>query len=294
MTLTNILSVDLEDWFHICGVEGRLPASHWDSLESRVEVNTRKILDLCRAHDITATFFILGYVADRHPRLIRAIVEQGHEIAVHGYAHQRVYRMTPAHFRKDLRKAIRAITALTGCGINGFRAPEWSIRDDSLWALDILLEEGFTYDSSMAPLPIIGNPNYPRVPHQRQLAAGPLWELPPLVAPTLVGNLPIGGGWGLRVLPYRLIRNTIKALNAQGHPAVIFLHPREFDRNNPRVALPLEKRFVLEARIERTGTRLARLLQDFRFSSAAHFLDRTRKSAATHPGCHRTVANTVP
>lgn len=294
MTRTNILSVDLEDWFHICGVEGRLPATHWDSLESRVEVNARKILDLLRANDITATFFILGYVADRHPGLIRAIVEQGHEIAVHGYSHKRVYRMTPEHFRQDLRKAVRVITALTGSGVRGFRAPEWSIRDDSLWALDILLEEGFTYDSSMAPLQIIGNPNYPRIPHQRQLAAGPIWELPPLVAPTRVGNLPIGGGWGLRVLPYRMIRDTIKALNTQGHPAVIFLHPREFDHQNPRVALPLAKRFVLEARIERTAARLARLLKDFQFSSAAHFLDQARKGAATHPGGRQTVCNTVP
>jgi polysaccharide deacetylase family protein (PEP-CTERM system associated) len=280
MTITNILSIDLEDWFHICGVEARLPASRWDSLASRIDANTRKILKVLKIHNITATFFALGYVADRHPRLIRAIVDDGHEIAVHGYLHQQVYRMTPAQFRQDLRNAIRAITALTGSGLKGFRAPEWSIRDDSLWALDILLEEGFAYDSSMAPLPIIGNPDYPRIPHRRKLASGHIWELPPLVASTRLGNLPIGGGWGLRVLPYRLIRNAIRALNTQGYPAVIFLHPREFDRANPRVSLPLEKRFVLEARIQRTPTRLARLLKDFRFSSFSHFLDRAQKDAS--------------
>jgi polysaccharide deacetylase family protein (PEP-CTERM system associated) len=280
MTAMNILSIDLEDWFHICGVERHLPASRWDTLESRVDINTRMILDLLAQRQVKATFFILGYVADRHPLLIRNIAAQGHEIAAHGYSHEQVYRMTPVQFRQDLRKAVQAIAAITGKKVYGFRAPEWSIRDDSLWALDILCEEGFTYDSSMTPLPIIGNPQYPSIPHRKLLAAGPLWELPPLVARTRVGNLPIGGGWGLRVFPYRLIKKSISELNAQGHPAVIFLHPREFDRNNPRVALPLAKRFVLEACIETTAKRLMRLLDDFQFSSMAYFL---KQSPNTKP-----------
>jgi len=278
MKAFNILSVDLEDWFHICGVERHLPASRWDTLESRVDINTRLILDLLAQRQTKATFFILGYVADRHPLLIRAIADQGHEIAVHGYSHQQVYRMTPAQFRQDLRKAVRTVSAITKEKVLGFRAPEWSIRDDSLWALDILLEQGFTYDSSMTPLPIIGNPQYPSIPHRKKLATGYLWELPPLVARTRLGNLPIGGGWGLRVFPYRLITNAIKKLNAQGHPAVIFLHPREFDRNNPRVSLPWAKRFVLEACIEPTIKRLNRLLDDFQFSSMAHFLEHAPKT----------------
>jgi len=275
MTALNILSVDLEDWFHICGVERQLPASRWDTLESRVDTNTRMILDLLAQRQVQATFFILGYVADRHPLLIRTIADQGHEIAVHGYSHQQVYRMTPVQFRQDLRRAVRTIAAITGKKVNGFRAPEWSIRDDSLWALDILREEGFTYDSSMTPLPIIGNPQYPSIPHRKNLAAGHLWELPPLVARTRLGNLPIGGGWGLRVFPYRVISKAIRQLNNQGHPAVIFVHPREFDRNNPRVSLPLAKRFVLEACIEPTVKRLTRLLDDFHFSSMARFLEQS-------------------
>jgi len=279
MKPVNILSVDLEDWFHICGVERQLPCSQWHTLESRVATNTRVILDLLAQHHVRATFFVLGFVADRHPHLIRSIAAAGHDIAVHGYNHQQVYRLTPAQFRQDLRQAVGTVSAITGQAVRGFRAPEWSIRDDSLWALDILQQEGFAYDSSMTPLPIIGNPHYPHVPHRKQLARGHIWEIPPLVARTRLGNLPIGGGWGLRMFPYGLIRKAINALNAQGHPAVIYLHPREFDQNNPQVALPLIKRFVLEARIETTAKRLSRLLDDFQFASMTHFLNQI--SAAT-------------
>ena len=273
MTIFNILTIDLEDWFHICGVQPYLPAERWDALESRVVVNTHAILDILARYRVIATFFVLGYVAERHPDLIGEIAEQGHEIAVHGYRHQRVYRMSPERFRQDLRRAVRAVAPLAGQKINGFRAPEWSIRDDSLWALDILQEEGLRYDSSMAPLPIIGNPHYARTPYRRALTHGSLWELPPLVAPTPLGNLPVGGGWGLRVFPYRLIRDTIRALNDQGQPAVLFLHPREFDRHPPQASLPLLKRFVIDARIERTPKRLARLLDDFKFASIRQYLD---------------------
>jgi polysaccharide deacetylase family protein (PEP-CTERM system associated) len=273
MTSLNILTVDLEDWFHICGVEQHLPSANWDNLESRVVQNTHRILDLLAQHHVKATFFILGYIGKRHPHLIREITAQGHDIAAHGFSHQQVYRMTPDQFREDLRRAVGTLTSLTGQAVNGFRAPEWSIRDDSLWALDILLEEGFTYDSSMTPLPIIGNPNFPKTPFRKKLARGYIWEIPPLVASTRLGNLPIGGGWGLRVFPYRLIRKTIRDLNNAGHPAVIYLHPREFDRANPKVALPVLKRFVVDARIEHTDKRLMRLLNDFQFVPMMHFLN---------------------
>lgn len=272
MKPVNILTVDLEDWYHICGVAPWLPAERWPQLESRVDHTTQRILALLAARGVRATFFVLGYIADRHPALIRDIAAAGHEIALHGYGHHRVYRQTPDAFRRDLRRAAESVSRLGGQPLLGYRAPEWSIRDDSLWALDILQAEGFVYDASMAPVAIIGNPRYPRTPHRRPLVHGALWELPPLTAPTPWGNLPIGGGWGLRVFPYALIRRTIRNLNRQGHPAVVFVHPREFDRANPRVALPLEKRFVLEARIARTPRRLERLLDDFAFTTVADYL----------------------
>ncbi|MBW1680648.1 MAG: polysaccharide deacetylase family protein [Deltaproteobacteria bacterium] len=269
----NILTVDLEDWFHICGVEDLLPEESWGRLESRVEKNTRVILSILDRHGVKATFFVLGFVAEGHPELIRDIARRGHEIATHGYAHRRVYEMSPKAFREDLRKARAIIEEITGARILGYRAPEWSIRDDSIWAPGILEEEGFLYDSSMAPLPIIGNKAYPRVPHRAPGGAGVLWEFPPLVAPAPLTPLPLGGGWGLRVFPYRVIRHAVTALNRAGHPALFYVHPREFDRRNPKVSLPLSRRFVLNARVARTGQRLCRLLEDFRFTTVARYLE---------------------
>ena len=266
MTVENILTVDVEDWFHVCGVEELIPEASWPHLESRVAINTLKILEVLSQKRVKATFFVLGFVAERHPDLIKKIERAGHEIATHGYAHRRVYTMTPDTFRQDLKKAVSIISEITNQAVKGYRAPEWSIRDDSLWALDILQQEGFEYDSSMAPLPIIGNQNYAKTPHRLMLDQGHLWEFPPLVATTPLVNLPLGGGWGLRIFPYNLIRSTIRKLNNQGQPALIYLHPREFDLDSPRIRLPWTKRFVLDARFERTGKRLDRLLEDFRFA----------------------------
>jgi polysaccharide deacetylase family protein (PEP-CTERM system associated) len=272
MTVHNILTVDLEDWYHICGVDHLLPETGWPDLESRVEQNTLKILDVLRRRHVTATFFVLGYIADRHRDLIRKIQDDGHEIATHGYAHRRVYTMTPREFRGDLIKAIDAVATITGLPVRGYRAPEWSIRDDSSWALDILQEEGLEYDSSMAPLPIIGNPDYPRTAYRMKLDGGSLWEFPPLTAATPLINLPVGGGWGLRTFPYTVVRAAIQRLNRGGNPAVIFLHPREFDHHNPRVGLPPAKRFVLHARVASTAQRLECLLDDFYFTSISTVL----------------------
>ena len=272
MTVENILTIDLEDWFHICGVDDLIPETGWPQLESRVTANTFKILDTLSQKKVQATFFVLGFVAERYPDLISEIEKAGHEIATHGYSHKQVYTMTPDMFRQDLIKAVSIITQITGQPVKGYRAPEWSIRDDSLWALDILRQEGFEYDSSMTPLPIIGNQNYSRIPYRLTLDEGHLWEFPPMVGSTPLVNLPLGGGWGLRVFPYNLIRSTIRELNRRGQPAVIFLHPREFDRNNPRIRLPLAKKFVLDARVERTEKRLGRLLNDFNFTSVSNVL----------------------
>jgi len=277
MTVDNILTVDVEDWFHICGVENHISLTDWSGLESRVTYNTLNILDLLCRKKVKATFFILGCVAERHPDLIKQIQNADHEIATHGYSHRRVYTMTPGIFREDLKKSVNIISHITNATVKGFRAPEWSIRDDSLWALDILQQEGFVYDSSMAPLHIIGNPNYRTTPHVVNLDQGYLWEVPPLVGTMPLVNFPLGGGWGLRTFPYSLIRTAIQNLNDQDQPALIFLHPREFDRNNPRLKLPLVKRFVLDAGLESTEKRLHRLLNDFKFTTVSDVL--TRRSS---------------
>jgi polysaccharide deacetylase family protein (PEP-CTERM system associated) len=274
MTVDNILTVDVEDWFHICGVENRIPQTDLSRLESRVTYNTLKILNILFRKGVRATFFILGFVAERHPDLIKQIQNANHEIATHGYSHRRVYTMTPGIFRKDLKKSVEIISRITRHAVKGFRAPEWSIRDDSLWALDILQQEGFIYDSSMAPLHIIGNPKYKTTPHVLNLEQGQLLEVPPLVGVTPLVNFPLGGGWGLRTFPYSLIKTAIRKLNHQNQPALIFLHPREFDHNNPRFRLPLIKRFVLDAGLESTEKRLDRLLNDFNFTTVSDVLAR--------------------
>jgi polysaccharide deacetylase family protein (PEP-CTERM system associated) len=276
MTSRNILTIDVEDWFHICGVKELIPEVIWPQLESRVSINTMKILDILSRKGVKATFFVLGFVAEAHPDLIIKIQGEGHEIATHGYAHMQVYAMTPDMFGEDLKKSVSIISGITGHPVKGYRAPEWSIRDDSLWALDILSRQGFEYDSSMAPLPIIGNPKYPKIPHRLTLDQGELWEFPPLVGSTPLVNLPLGGGWGLRVFPYRLISSAIRNLNAQGQPAVIYFHPREFDAANPKIRLPWAKRFVLDARFVRAEKRLQRLLEDFRFTSVSDVLKKTK------------------
>jgi polysaccharide deacetylase family protein (PEP-CTERM system associated) len=274
MTVENILTIDVEDWFHICGIDELIPENSWPQLESRVKINTIKILEILGRKRVKATFFVLGFVAEKHPDLVKKIAREGHEIATHGYAHRRVYTMSPDTFRQDLTKAVSIISAITGCPVKGYRAPEWSIRDDSLWALDILQQEGFEYDSSMAPLPIIGNLRYSKIPYRLKCDRGHLWEFPPLVATTPLVNLPLGGGWGLRIFPYSLIKTTIRKLNNQGRPAVIFLHPREFDLDNPHIRLPLVTKFILNARLQRTEKRLDRLLEDFHFTYVSAILNK--------------------
>ena len=272
MPIKNILTVDVEDWFHICGVSDYIPRENWNDLESRVVENTRRILEILGRAKIKATFFVLGSVAERHSELVKEISDSGHEIATHGYIHRRVYTMNPDSFREDLRKSVTILTGITGDRVKGFRAPEWSVRDDSLWALDTLQEEGFVYDSSMVPLPIIGNPEYPKVPWKHSLDKGETWEFPPLVGSTPFVNFPLGGGWGLRTFPYCLIRSAITKHNRQGMPAVMFLHPREFDASCPRIRLPFSKRFVLNAGLQSTEKRLYRLLEDFEFTSVEGYL----------------------
>jgi len=271
--MKNILTVDVEDWFHICGVDDLIPEASWPSLESRVEAGTQKILDLFSAKQVRATFFVLGYIAEQHPGLVRRIYAASHEIATHGFSHRQVYTMTPDEFRRDLVRSAAAISAVTGAPVNGYRAPEWSIRDDSLWALNILQEQGFQYDSSMAPLPIIGNQKYSRFPVCFRFDRGQFWEIPPLTADLPLLNMPLGGGWGLRTFPYACISSAIRTLNGQGHPALVYLHPREFDDDCPRIKLPFIKQLVLRGGLTKTEKRLCRLLDDFEFGPIASFLE---------------------
>jgi peptidoglycan-N-acetylglucosamine deacetylase len=273
--MKNILTVDVEDWYHICDIESILPPSRWDQCESRVQFNIEKILTLFRRFKTRATFFILGYIADRVPEVVKMIDREGHEIASHGYRHLQVYKQNRDEFLHDLLRSKILLEGMTGKKALGFRAPEWSIckgKRNSYWALDLLAEQGFLYDSSIAPLRWIGIPDAPRNPYPLHTPYGEMKEFPPLVMQSPLGNLPIGGGWGLRIFPYRSIWKTIRQRNDLGRPALIFCHPSEFDAFSPPVTLPWIKKFVTRGKIKTTEERITRLLGDFEFSPAREFL----------------------
>jgi polysaccharide deacetylase family protein (PEP-CTERM system associated) len=257
----NVFTVDLEDWFHVCGMGGRLAPSQWDRLPSRVELTTCRVLDLLDEARVRATFFIVGWVADRYPRLVEQVRIAGHEIGSHSYAHQRVFDLGHEGFLRDLRKSV---TALEGAGVPRvrlFRAPEWSINQRSLWALDVLASEGFAVDASMAPLSMVGDVTYPRFPHVRRTAEGRILEVPPLVADRFGYVIPMGWGWGLRMSSPRRVLKAIESENRIGRPAVVTLHPWEIDTDPPRVRLPASLHFAHYFRLGGFVDRLREVLR---------------------------------
>ena len=261
----NVFTVDLEEWFHLCGAGGPLASENWDRLPARVEDTTQRVLDVLDHGRVRATFFVVGWVAERYPRLIETVRAAGHEIGSHGYAHQRAYDLGPDNFRHDLRKSLRALEAVGTGPVTMFRAPEWSINDRSLWALDILAEEGVKVDASMAPLRLVGSLAYPRYPHIRRTAAGPIAEVPPLVADRFRQVMPMGWGWGLRMSSPRRVLRSIEAVNRAGLPAVFAVHPWELDPDPPRVRLPATLHFAHYFRLRGFRQRLREVLDSAAF-----------------------------
>ncbi|HEU4402400.1 MAG TPA: polysaccharide deacetylase family protein [Candidatus Polarisedimenticolia bacterium] len=245
----NILTVDLEEWFHIDG--DVIPPGDWDRLPSRVETTARLLLAILDRHDIRATFFVLGWVAARHQGLVREIHERGHEVATHGYLHRSVGTMSEEEFLTDLRRARQAVEGVTGEPVVGHRAARWSLGGTPgagrarrasgviTTALDVLVREGMRYDASLAPIVWIGDPSWRHDPHLIDRPDGSILELPPLVGRFCGVRLLFGSGWALRRVPNRSLLREIARRNDRGAPAVIDLHPWEFDPDPPRVALPL-------------------------------------------------------
>jgi len=258
--VSNFLTVDVEEWFHICGVGGTLAPEHWPALPSRVEFTTDLTLELLARRGVRATFFVLGSIAERHPRLIGRVVSAGHEVASHGFSHRRVFELDEASFAEDLARATAALEGAGASRPTGFRAPEWSINDRAPWGLAVLARAGFRYDSSMSPLRIVGNPQYPQVPHRRDTPHGTLIEFPPLVGRRFGQQYPLGGGWGLRMSRPATVIREIAARNHLGVPATLFVHPWELDPEPPRVALPPALRFSHYFRLSGFATRLGEIL----------------------------------
>lgn len=259
-----VITVDVEDWYHVCGV--LKPEEHREN--RRVEHATGLLLELFNRCGVSATFFMLGEVMEQHPGLAPLIVQQGHELASHGWSHQLVTELGPQRFQEELEQTAALMQAQTGVRPYGFRAPRWSLcRRRTPWAFDQLAALGYRYDSSLTPLAMIGDPTGPREPHWIVTDAGSMWELPPLVTPTWFGNLPTGGGWGFRFFPYWLIRQTMQQYAAAGWPAVLFVHPRELDPQGPRLPLGMLREFVTYGTRSSSADRLNRLMQCFNFTT---------------------------
>lgn len=264
--IANAMSIDVEDWFQVAAFDRHIDRSQWDSLECRVERNLERILALLDRYDAKATFFTLGWIAERYPAIIRAIVAGGHELASHGYGHQRVSDLTPEGFREDLMRARVALEDIGGVAVHGYRAPSFSIGRDNLWAHDVLAETGHRYSSSVYPIAHdhYGMPEAPRFAWRTQ--AG-IVEIPPSSLRMLGRNLPASGGGYFRLLPYSVSRWSLRRINRlDGQPAIFYFHPWEVDPGQPRVAhAGAKSKFRHYLNLHRTEQRLARLLNDFRW-----------------------------
>lgn len=267
--LLNALTIDVEDYFHVSAFDRCLSRDQWDDMPVRVGDSTRILLDRLAVAGVRGTFFILGWVAERNPALVRAIRNAGHEIGCHGYAHRLIYEQTPQEFRADLRQARLLLEDILGERVVAYRAPSFSITKRSLWALDILLEEHFLFDSSIYPTyhdryGIAGTPPHP---HNIEREGGNLWEFPPPVWGLMKYPLPVGGGGYFRLYPYGLTRRGLRAINAAGRPFAVYLHPWEFDPDQPRLRPGILSAFRHYVGLRRTEERLVRLLKDFRFGT---------------------------
>lgn len=274
--IVNALSFDLEDWFHLIGVEGLSQTAGWRDLPSIVESNTRIILDDLDEFGVRATFFVLGWIAERYPDIVREVARRGHEIGSHSHLHRPVYSLCPATLADDLRRASRAIEAASGHVPRGFRAPSFSIVPGCEWAFDTLLDAGFRYDASLFPTRRAhgGYPGRPE-PHWRVTPAGRrLAELPMSTMLILGRRIGFSGGGYMRLLPLGVMREGFRQTHAAGRPVVVYLHPRDIARDLPTGPMPLHRR--IRAGIGRRGARqkLRALLARYRFGTCQEILDR--------------------
>jgi polysaccharide deacetylase family protein (PEP-CTERM system associated) len=276
MRMVNAMTVDVEDYFQASIFDRVVARSSWPGRESRVVANTHRLLELFAASRVRATFFVLGWVAERWPALVREIVGGGHELASHGHHHQLIYSLTREQFRDDVRRSKAVLESAGGCAVRGYRAPSFSIVRASLWALDVLIEEGFAYDASIFPIhhDRYGIPAAPRQAHVVERPAGSIVEVPASTIRLLGTNLPIAGGGYFRLLPYACTRWGIGRVNrVERKPVVFYIHPWEIDPDQPR--LPISRlggaRHYLG--LGRTHSRLQRLVRDFTFDTVAATLE---------------------
>jgi polysaccharide deacetylase family protein (PEP-CTERM system associated) len=281
--MLNALTIDVEDYYMVSAFADVVHFKDWDSLESRVEKSTYRILELLNERGVKATFFTLGWVAEHCPRLIKVLHSSGHEVACHGYNHRLVYQMTPAQFREDVRRAKRILEDITGDPVKGYRAPSYSIMEKTVWALDVLIEEGFLYDSSIFPIhhDRYGFPGARRFPHLMRREAGTIMEFPPSTFRLLGQNLPVAGGGYLRLYPLPLTRAAMKRINQEEEkPVIVYLHPWEIDTEQPRLNGRFSARFRHYVNLASTMPKLMSFLSEFQFANLSSFLPPAGRDAA--------------
>jgi polysaccharide deacetylase family protein (PEP-CTERM system associated) len=273
--VTNILTIDVEDWYMDTDI------SLWDSYEDRIVESTHKILKILDERNTEATFFVVGYVAEHFPELIKDIIDRGHEIGTHGYSHTSIKKQTPSEFEKDLLKSIKILEHITKDKIRGYRACEFSIGEKNAWAIDILKKNGLKYDSSVFPVKthLYGVPDAPLYPYHISSSSIKIdnpeedfLEFPLSVykLPIVHKNIPVAGGFYLRFFPYWFIKHAMKKINKMGQPAIIYVHPWEFDSKQPRVK---ELEWYHYYNLSNTEKKFKRLLNDFEFTSVRRWLE---------------------
>jgi polysaccharide deacetylase family protein (PEP-CTERM system associated) len=277
--MLNALTIDVEDYFQVNAFVRQVPRHSWDSFPLRVEDNTCRILEMLDQLGLRGTFFILGWVAERKPELVRKIQRHGHEIASHGYGHELIYQLGPKQFHQDLSRGRKILEDICGHAISGYRAPSYSITRNSLWALDILMEEGFSYDSSIFPIihDTYGIPDAPRFPCLISRGGGTIREFPLTTLPIRFGSreyrLPIAGGGYLRLMPEWLISRGIASVNQQEQqPVVLYFHPWEIDPGQPRIKAGLKSRLRHYLNLDKTEGKVRSLLEQFRFGTMGEVL----------------------
>ena len=271
--MTNALSVDVEEYFHPTELQGCTSRNKWELYPSRVQAQMERVLDLFDRGGVKATFFVLGWLARRYPRMIRQIVDLGHEVGCHSYGHQLIFDLTPEQFRSDTQEAVRAISDASGQAPRLYRAPSYSITTQSLWALEILVECGFTLDSSIYPISHdrYGIPTFSRHAQTIYTPSGPILEVP-IATVRLYRDWvsPVGGGGYLRLLPYSYTAAGIRRINQrESLPACIYFHPWELDPEQPRIAPGWISHLRTYGGLRSTEHKLARLMTQFRFDSLA-------------------------
>lgn len=275
--ILNALTVDVEDYFHVSGFSSTIARSEWDDKESRVDNNTCYLLDIFDEQDVKATFFVLGWVAERYPSIVRKIHARGHEIACHGYSHKLIYRQSKDVFRQETINAKRILEDEIGVNVKGYRAASFSIIDQSLWALDILVEAGFEYDSSIFPIrhDRYGIRTAELWPHRLGTPSGyEIVEFPISTIQVFGFRIPIAGGGYFRLYPYAVTKGGLSIINKSNRPFVFYVHPWEFDVDQPRINASWRARFRHYHNIHRSAERTRRLLGDFKFSTCADVLAR--------------------